>query len=816
MATMAHRSLSVIGLLLLVTFFTSMAQQKTAVLRGTVVDSAGNQALEYVTVNIRTDSAAIKTILTDASGKFELPGLAPGKYVAAFVAVGYKSRELPIELTADMPELDLRKIELSSEAETLDEVVITATRPIVKQDIDRLTYDVQADPESKILTALDLMRKVPLLSVDGDENVLLQGNGNYRIFINNKPSDMIARNPKEVLKAMPAESIEKIEVITTPPARYESEGLAGIINIITNKNVDNGYRGSVNLNYRAPAGGPGVGGSVTIKQGKFGASAYFGGSLSQRPQTQSNYERTTHIGQPNILLQNGFNEGTSNFTYLGTELSYDIDSLNLITGEIGVNLGQFGNDLSQFSNTSTFDGAPIQEFNLYNRGKSRWGGYHGGLNYQKGFKQNKDQLLTFSYRFSSYTDAQDNRMRITERFNYQVPDYNQTNDGTQDEHTVQLDYVHPVSKLNIEGGVKGIFRLNNSDFRSANFDEATGSFVEDPTQTNTYENNQYILSAYNSYQYKLEKWGFSAGLRAEQTIVKADFISSHSNVDQNYFNFIPSIAINHILKQGKTLNLGYTQRVQRPGIWNLNPFVDRSNPNFEYSGNPDLRPVLNNNFNLRYSSFGKASINIGLNYSFANNTIQRLINYNAETGVSRFTFENIGKDRSLGTNISINYPITKKLNLNVSGDMSYIWLEGIVDGEETRNSGMRGYIYGGLSYMLDDGWRLNGNFSYSTPYIMLQGQSNAFPYYGISASKDLIKEKLSLSGSISNPFNKFRNYINDMAGPSFTQSSFSQNYYRSFNMSLSYRFGRLKDEIRKNRRGIKNDDSAGGGQQGGN
>lgn len=814
---MTPKSLSLFALFLIATILTSSAQENPTALRGRVVDSAGNNALEYVTINIRTDSAAVKSILTDTKGKFELVGLPSGKYTLTFVAVGYETKELPIDLPDNAAELNLGNIQLSAGSLALDEVTVTATRPIVRQDIDRLTYDVQADPESKILTALDLMRKVPLLSVDGDENVLLQGNANYRIFINDKPSNMIARNPKEVLKAMPAESIEKIEVITTPPARYESEGLAGIINIITNKNIDNGYRGSVNLNYRSPAGGPGIGGSLTLKQGKFGASAYFGGSRSHRPETQNNFERSTLGDQPSILLQKGLNDGKSNFSYLGTELSFDIDSLNLITGEIGFNLGRFSNNTSQFSNTNAPDGMPLQGFSMYSLGENRWDGYNIGLNYQKGFKRKKEQILTFSYRFGHDVDGQDNQMRITDRVHYEVPDYNQTNDGNQDEHTVQLDYVHPLNKLNIEGGVKGIFRLNSSDFRSANFDESSNSFVEDPTQTNTYENNQYILSVYNSYQYKLEKWGFSAGLRAEQTVVKADFISDNSNVDQNYFNFIPSVAVNRILKQGKTLNLGYTQRVQRPGIWNLNPFVNRSNPNFEYAGNPDLRPVLNNTFNLRYSSFGKANINVGMSYSFANNTIQRLINYNEETGISRFTFENIGNDKSLGTNISINYPITKKLNLNMSGDMSYIWLEGVVDGKPTSNSGLRGYMYGAVSYLFEDDWRINGNFSYSTAYIMLQGQSNSFPYYGISASKDLIKEKLSISGSVSNPFNKYRNYINDMAGPNFTQSSFFQNYYRSFNVSLSYRFGRLKDEIRKNRRGIKNDDVAGGGgQQGGN
>lgn len=814
---MALKAPLLLGLSLVFFICISVRAQETSDLTGRVLDSVGNKALEYVTVNINQGDEVVKSVLTDVKGAFKVSGLAAGQYTVALVAIGYDAKVLPIQIDGDTPTLDLGDIKISASAKALDEVVVTAAKPIVKQDIDRLTYDVQADPESKILTALDLMRKVPLLSVDGDENILLQGNSNYRIFINNKPSNMIARNPKEVLKAMPAESIEKIEVITTPPARYESEGIAGIINIVTNKNVDNGYRGSTNVYYRAPAGGPGIGGSLTVKQGKFGASGYFGGSFSNRPETQTNFERITQGEQPNILFQNGLNEGENRFVYLGTELSYDIDTLNLLTAEIGFNLGRFDNNSRQFSNTSMLDGTPLQGFSMANVGTNRWDGYRVGLNYQKGFKRSKEQLLTFSYRYGHDVDGQDNRMRITDRLNYGIPDYNQTNDGAQDEHTIQLDYVHPVKKLNIEGGVKGIFRLNNSDFRSANFDEASGSFIEDPSQTNTYENNQYILSVYNSYQYKMEKWGFSAGLRAEQTIVNADFISSNSNVDQNYFNFIPSVAINRILKQGKTLNLGYTQRVQRPGIWNLNPFVDRSNPNFEYSGNPELRPVLNNMFNLRYSSFSKANINVGLSYSFANNTIQRLINYNEDTGVSRFTFENIGKDKSLGTNISINYPITKKLNLNLSGDMSYMWLEGVVDGEHTSNSGLRGYIYGGLSYLFEDGWRVNGNFSYSSPYIMLQGQSNAFPYYSLSASKDLIKDKLSLSGSVSNPFDKFRSYINDMAGPNFTQSSFFQNYYRSFNMSLSYRFGRLKDEIRKNRRGIKNDDvTGGGGQQSGN
>jgi hypothetical protein len=260
------------------------------------------------------------------------------------------------------------------------------------------------------------------------------------------------------------------------------------------------------------------------------------------------------------------------------------------------------------------------------------------------------------------------------------------------------------------------------------------------------------------------------------------------------------------------LNLGFTQRIERPGIWQLNPFVDRSNPNFQFSGNPDLEPVLNNSLELNYSKFKKATINVGLNYSFANNTIQQISSFS--DNITRSTYQNIGSDRKIGSNFNLNYPITQKLTLSMGGNLNYIWIEGILNGNLYKNDGIQGYMYGYAGYRFEKGWRAGLNYSYSSPWVTLQGQSNSYNYLAMSLNKDIVKDKLSFSASVSNPFQKYRSWVNNISGSGFTQTSDSQNYYRRFNTSLNYRFGKLKGGIKKNARGIKNDDvKSGSGTQ---
>lgn len=784
-------------------------------IKGVVVDSAGGKPLEYVTVSLKDQTnKPLKTALSDSKGHFSFSKLSAGAYQVTAVSVGYKPATVkvpPIGANSGA-EVNAGTIRLTAKNNQLKEVSVTADKPVIQQEPDRISYDLQADPESKVNNVLDMMRKVPLLSLDADDNIKLQGNSNYKILINGKPSSMVAKNPKDVLRSMPASSIQKIEVITTPPSKYDSEGLAGIINIITTKKIDNGYNGSININERFPVGGPGAGGSFTLKQGKFGASGYGGVGYYSQPSAGYHSSRLSNGAEVPLsrLFQNGTREFDNNYKYLGTELSFEIDTLNLITAEVGFNDGTY--DAKGMQDSRTFDAldAVTTGYTTNDDSRNTWSGIDLALNYQKGFKGKKDRLLTFSYRYSNSDDNTFDSHVLANRISWPMNDYRQKNNGGSGEQTIQLDYVHPVNKkLTVEAGLKAILRDNNSDFRydSLNVD---GVFVNDPLRTNTFDNNQDVFGAYTSYQYNIKDWGFKAGVRVEETTIKADFISRAQELDKDFFNIIPTFSLNRKFKNMSSLNFGFTQRIQRPSIWNLNPFVDRSNPNFESAGNPDLKPVVSNDIRMGYSRFKKGSINIGINYSFSNNTIQQFSVYDKPRQVTYTTYGNIGKDRTLGTNFNVNYPITKAWNFNISGNMNYVWLKGMINGREASNSGVRGYFYGGTGYKFNKGWRLNADFSYSSPYINLQGQGSSYYYTSLSASKELIKEKLTFSAATSNPFNKYRYFVNETTGAGFSQSSTYQNYFRSYRLSLNYRFGKLQGGIKKNQRGIKNDDVSGG------
>lgn len=813
LSTLNKRSVQICLLLVISLFFNKTFGQTSVSVKGEVIDSASKKPIEFITLAIKKDGTVIKTTVTSEKGLFEFSNISVGKYTLTAIAVGYNSKTLSFELSEAKNTFDAGKISISSQVNNLNEVSVSAMRPVIKQEVDRISYDIQADPESKVLTALDMMRKVPLLSLDADDNIKLKGSGNYKILINGKPSSMVARSPKDVLRSMPASSIQKIEVITTPPAKYDSEGLSGIINIITNKKIDNGYNGSLNLRHQFPVGGPGIGGFVTIKQGKFGITAYGGTGFYSSPETENVNTRVTSGSSPSELSNIGRRKFDNNYRYGGAELSFEIDTLNLITAEINPYSGYNKSTNNQIFRLSS--PAQLTAYDLLSRNRYDWNGLDMTLNYQLGFKSNKERLLTFSYKYNNGGNPQKNDLTFSNRQNYTEPNYIQENDSRSKEQTIQLDYVHPVGKLNIEGGLKGILRDNNSNFEYRQFNNATGEYQVLPSRTNIFDNNQDVIGAYNSYSYNLTNWGFKAGVRIEETFVKADFISNASNVNTDYFNIIPSFSVNRKFKNQSNLNFGFTQRIERPGIDNLNPFVDRSVPNYESTGNPDLKAVLSNNFELTYSRFKTGSINVGLGYSFANNTIQNISIYNDADKITRTTFANIGRNKNLNTNININYPLTKNWNFSLSGNVGYVWLEGAINGVITKNDGLNGYFYMNTGYKFEKQWRANASFNYSAADVLLQGRSGEYYYMSFSGSKEIIKDKLTISAGVNNPFIKYRIYETLTEGPNFTQRYRGENYNRSFNMSLNWKFGKLKDSIKKNQRSISNDDVKSSGSKSG-
>jgi ferric enterobactin receptor len=776
------------------------AQEKGFHVQGILNDSTSGHPVEFVTLTLLQEQKAVKGGYSQPDGTFKISGLEAGRYELRITAVGYAEVLLSLEIKSDSK--DLGRIVLTENRAGLKEVKITAARPIVQQEADRLVYDTQADPESKVFSVLEMMRKVPFLSLDGDDNILLKGNGGFRIFINGKPSAMLERNYKDVLRSMPAASIQKIEVITTPPAKYDAEGLAGIINIITNKRIDNGYTGNLNGNWRGPVGGPGLGGTLSARLGKWGLSVFGGGNEYLVPFVDFSTSRTSSI----ILTeQQGANRSGSKNAYLGTEVSYELDSLNLFSVQFNVN-GNKSTSLGRQTSRILAASDLREQYRLENIGNGRGDGNDVAFNYQRGFKADKNRLLTFSYRYFGFENNQTNTISIDDRVLYTLPDYRQVNNQRSSEQTVQTDFVYPAKKVSVEAGIKAIFRKNESDFAYLSRLPDSGEYQEQGSMSNRYSNAQNIYGLYNTYRHKSKTWDIRAGFRIEQTVLDADFISTGSTVSQNYFNVIPSVAIGRKVGKGN-LGIGYTQRIQRPGIYQLNPFVDRTNPNFERAGNPNLRPSLMNDINVNYSWSKKTSVNVALGHVFIKNMIFPVLVYDKSTGISRASYDNVGRARLLPTfNVNVNHPFSKVWNFSLNGRIGYGMTEGIVDGKEIKNKGVMYGAFVSSGYRFPKTWRVNVNLNLNGPNLNIQDRTNGMLYSSLSVSKDLVKDKLSFSAVVNNPTGKLVRRTRNSFGPEFLQYYESHEYFRSFQMSLNYKFGKLKEPIKKASRVIRNDD----------
>jgi len=768
---------------------------------GKVTDAVTKQPMALTTVILKTDkNVVVKQMVTKTDGAFAFTNIARSKYNIVLVNVGYQNKTIAVDAAdAGKTNTDIGLITMDAQANNLKEVAIKADKPIIKQEIDRLSYDLQADPENKVSNVLEMMRKVPFITVDADENILLKGNSSYKIFINGKPSGMVERDPKNILRSMPASTIQRIEVITTPPAKYDAEGLAGIINIVTTKIIAAGYNGTLNANGRYP-GGPGLGVAFNFKEGKLGIGAFAGGSLNNSPQTESLNSRTSTGNAATSLVQQGITKAESKNAYSGVEISYEIDSLNLLTTQFNLSGSRSNGDVLQNSLLNGGAGV-IQGYRLTNTSNGKGKSFDASLNYQLGFKHDKAKLLTFSYRYMQYNNDNINALLTTNRINYTMPDQLQDNKTNTREQTLQVDYVRGFKQWQVEAGAKGILRKNESDFRYDYFNGVNN------TGLNNYDGTQNILAAYNTWQYTGKKLGIKAGLRVEQTFTDADFSSTASNVHQNYLNVVPSVSMNLTLNKSSNLNFGYSQRLKRPGINKLNPFIDRSNPSFLVAGNPDLRRTMINSFQLSYRVSKKANLTVGVSYDFANDLDLPVSTLDPITQITTLTYKNLGRISAIGTSINFNYPLTKQLSISTNGNIQHFDMKADIAGVPQINNIWVISTSSSVNYSLTSGWRFTAGVDLiGRNPTGLQGYTNGYVNTGLSANKTLIKNKLTFSAAVRNPFTKYRNNVTLTNGNDFTQLTTNQTYFRSFTASLNYNFGKLKDAIKKNKRGINNDD----------
>ncbi|MCP2045827.1 TonB-dependent receptor domain-containing protein [Pontibacter sp. HSC-36F09] len=787
----------------------------TGTIKGIVADSATQAKLDYVTVVMQEagKNQAVKSTFTKDNGRFELAGLELKQYQLVLSYVGYKTKVLPLPAFTGTT-IDLGKLSLVSSARQLKEVQIVTEKLLVEQDIDKITYNVDADPESQTMTALDMLRKVPLLSLDAEDNIKLNGNSNYRVLVNGKTSSLFVRSPKDVFRSMPATTIKSIEVITNPPSKYEAEGVGGIINIITHKKNIGGYNGSVNVQASTPKG-TNVGGYLTVKAGKAGFSGYFGTGTYNSPANSNNLYREDKIRQT-VLEQMGESRNDNTYQYASGEFSYEMDTLNLFTANFGMNLNTGNSLLTQRVELFDATGALSQAYTRLNNGDFRWKGSDFGADYQRTFKKSKDQLFTLSYRLSNSGNGSGSDFILDPVLNFNGQISQTDNDGSSVEHTMQADYVQPIKKHTLELGVKTIFRLNSSDYFYSNRDPETGTFVIDPNLSNNFEYRQDIYAAYTSLSLKKGDWGLKTGARLEETKLDANFKSSGTVATPDYFNLIPNITLSRKFKGTSTMRLSYTQRIERPSLYYLNPYVNQIDPLNISFGNPKLDPATNNVFNLAYNTFVKGtSINASIFHNFTNNSIQSYTTLGSDT-VARTTYGNIGRNQTYGFSLSGNTTLFKKLSINLNSTTNYVKLSSVIGGLPQNNEGFTYNVFGYSSYRFDKGWRASGNIGYSSSRILLQGRSAGYVWNSISVNKQFLKDnKATISFSVNSPFQKNRRSLNEINDPRFTQNQENIFLMRRYSLGFNYRFGKLKGDIARKKRGIKNDDVKGAEQQGG-
>lgn len=702
----------------------------------------------------------------------------------------------------------------------LQGVEVVKQKSLVKSDIDKITYDIENDPDSKTNSVIEMLRKIPMVTVDGEDNIQVNGSSSFKIYVNNKPNQMMSNNPKEILKSMPANSIKKIEVITNPGPKYDAEGVGGVLNIITHGQGIEGYTATFNGTVNNHGAGGGV--YATTKSGKLTVSGRYNYSYRNTPTSYSGSSRKTvgNITESSSDLEFESSSKGHGYSHSGTiDASYEIDTLRLITATFDIyGSGNHSNNESSTMATSPLTSAPLYSYNRYGRSKSNYSYIEGGIDYQRSFSV-EDRLLTLSYRIESDPDKSDSYLTYQdlqaadgwETFIQKMKDQRNNGNEHTTEQTFQVDYTTPFAEHhNIETGLKYILRNNTSN------DDRYEEDIFDTDHSSHYKHRHDIFAAYFGYSLKLNKLSGRLGMRYEHTLQDVEYKLGRGEDFTKHFNdFVPSASIGYKLTKMSNLRLDYNMRIYRPGIWYLNPYLDDSNPTSISQGNSLLDSEKSHSFSLNYSNFtSKFNINLALRYGFTRNSIEDVIMLIPDTqipglknptgkDVTYSTYENIGHSEGASFNTYINWNATKRTRIYINSTLYYTDMD---NGGTLHNHGWYLYAYGGAQHSLPKDWRISANFFGITPRVTLQGRGSSYNNYSLSIQKSMLKKRLNITISASNFLKKYKCYKSSVKDLYFIQDHWSKGVSQTFTLNISYRIGDLKASVKKTERSISNDD----------
>lgn len=838
--TMKQTLISMALILMLALCAKAQNTQHSYTITGVVADSVTHEGEPYATLTIaRADSAAnpLKQALTDIKGRFSISSSGTGSYLLMVRSMGRKPMQRAYTVDATTRTIDLGTLLLQDGGNQLETVEVVAYKPLVKADVDKIAYSVEDDPEANTNTVIEMLKKVPMVTVDGQDNIRVNGNSSFKIYVNGKPNNMMTKNPKEVLKSMPASSIKKIEVITNPGPKYDAEGVGGILNIVTEGKGPEGY----NATFSGRANNSSYGGGLyaTVKQGKLTMSVNYNASSNHSPKGYT-YSDRSQIGTDGTVtsstVADGYTKGHSQWQGGDVEASYEIDTLRLITGSFSLSKFTSKRDaLNTAFSTVPATGQRLYGYRSPSHSKENWDDYSASLDYQRSFSV-KDRLLTLSYRLESSPSTSDSRYLYTDReaaddwqtFIDRMRDQRMDGDENTMEHTFQIDYTTPFAKHHTwEAGVKYILRRNKSDNDRYNLGTGDKDETYDSENSSHYRHHNDILAAYTGYGLTLDKWSARLGLRYEHTLQKVEYLLGRgTNFHKNFDDLVPSARLGYKFSDATNLSLGYKMRINRPGIWYLNPYLDDRIPDAISQGNPNLDTEKSHAVDLQFSSYNsKLTYTLTGTYRFVNNSIEsvdRLVNDRDIEGLPNPTgkdviyssYANIGHIQYAGLMAYANWTPITNTRITLNGSVGYSHMS---DGQSLRNHGWCTNIDASLQQTFAKTWIFNASYYVQTPQPTLQGKEARYQWYNFSLSKSFMDKRLTLTAYIINPFGKrYFCYRSETVADNFrttASSSWCQLYY---GVSVRFRIGKLKASVKHTERTVENNDvkQGGGGGKG--
>ena len=795
--------------------------------------------LEFASVSLfkSNNKDLVEGTITDSKGRFIFKSIVTGNYILKISFIGFESKEIILSTNKFEPNFQNNNIYLNTDSKLLEEINIKDEKAIYETRIDKIVYNAENDLNDAENDATDVLRKAPLLSVDLEGNVSLRGSKNIKFLVNGKASSFFSSDVSTALQMIPADQIKKVEVITSPGAKYEGEGDAGIVNIITKKTIIDGYNATLNTMIGSKVTRNGF--SLNLGKGKFGLSsrANFYGSWPGRigKNTYTRYDWENIIDNDTINLNQLFQNGKTENYYQGYRGSlnayYDFNDYNSINSSLS-----FGGRTSPSKKensvnyiNSTVDSLSYLSDYLSDK-TDRSLNIEWTTDYTKKFKDNDERELSFAIQLGG--DINDGNTIIDENINSILRSTYNQNDEKVIEETFQVDYSHPLGKS------KSIDK-NSNDSRKNNFsNKAKGKkwrgkksnsnkielgvkiinrdreMVYSNQLNNIYKSsekfdyNQHVISSYVSTEISMKKgFGLKTGVRYENTQSSGNWKNnSESPFKNNYGNLLPSFVISKSFSPMRSIKFSYNQRIRRPGVRNIN-----TNENFDDSrnftvGNPQLKPTRSEQYEFTLNSFGKIlQGSTQLYYKHSNDVIESFLD-TIQNGSSISTYKNIGETRQLGISFFGSMRLNK-LTLRGSFDLYNYSGKDISLGYEewTESVVLYSYYFGG-SYNLGKNWKAETFGFFRSPTQTIQGTSTSFSMISFGINKAFKNKRGSIGIRIIEPFNKNKIFETDLSGEFFSQSSITTTPFRSFGISFKYTFGKLNFKDSKKKTNINNDD----------